>query len=142
MTAHQLLLFLHLLVIATGIGFSLSNFINVLLALKGQPETGKGLALHRMTIARLGDVVIALIWVTGLAALWMRGGMEGLGASFHAKLGFVVLLTLAHGFGRYTAGQIRRTGNMGLLPRLGTAGFAVWASAVAALALAIVTFSG
>lgn len=142
MSLTQTVLFLHLLAIATGLGFSLSNFINVRLALKGVPETGKGLALQRMTIARLGDFVIALIWLTGLAALWLRGGFDGLGGSFHAKLGFVVLLTAAHGLGRATAGQIKRTGNMALLPRLGTAVLIVWASAVVALGLAVVTFSG
>jgi hypothetical protein len=33
MTAHQLLLILHLLVIALGLGFSASNFINTRLSL-------------------------------------------------------------------------------------------------------------
>lgn len=142
MTVHQLVLALHLLVIAIGIGFSLSNVINVRLAMKGGAEVAKGLALQRLTIARAGDGVIALIWITGLIALWQRGGMAGLGGGFHAKLAFVMLLTLAHGFARYTASQIKLTGNMALLPRIGLAGACVWASAVVALVLGVVTFNG
>jgi hypothetical protein len=141
-SSQQIILVLHLLMIATGIGLSFSNLINIRLALRSVPETGKGLALQRMTVARWGDGVIALIWVTGLLALWQRGGLQGLGGAFHAKLAFVVLLTLAHGFGRYTAGQIKRSGNMGLLPRLGFAVACVWASAVAALVLAVVSLGG
>lgn len=142
MTASQLVLTLHLFFIALGIGLSFSNLVNIRLALAGVADTGKGLALQRMTVSRIGDIVIALIWVTGLLALWQRGGMAGLGGSFHAKLAFVVLLTLAHGLARMLAGRIKRTGNMALLPRVGIAIGVVWLSAVVALLLAVVTFHG
>lgn len=142
MTGSQIVLALHLLAISLGIGLSFSNLINIRLALSGVADTGKGLALQRMTVSRFGDGIIALIWLTGLLALWLRGGMAGLGTSFHAKLAFVLVLTLAHGAARLLASRIKLTGNMALLPRVGIAVAVVWLSAVAALLLAVVTFDG
>jgi hypothetical protein len=138
-SSHQALLIFHLLVIALGIGFSTSNFINTRLALRGDGEAQKGLGLHRMTIARWGDGVIALIWLSGGLLLWMRG-MEGLPGSFHVKLLFVVLLTLCHGMTRATAGKMQREKNVALLPRLSLFVGGVAISAVVALVLAVLTF--
>jgi uncharacterized membrane protein len=140
MTTHQLLLFIHVLVIALGIGFTASNFINARLALGQVGEMAKGLGLQRRTIARFGDGVILLIWVTGALLLWQRGGMAGLPPAFHVKLLFVVLLTVFHGLGRATGEKMRREGTMAALPKLGWLILAAWLSAVAALAGAVMAF--
>jgi uncharacterized membrane protein len=141
MSTHQFLLALHLLVIALGIGFTASNFINARLALGQTGDMAKGLGLHRATIARFGDVVIALIWITGGLLIWQRGGMAGLPPAFHVKLLFVILLTVFHGLGRMTAGKMRREGNMAALPRLGWFILGGWVSAVVALVCAVLAFA-
>jgi uncharacterized membrane protein len=139
MTLQQLLFTLHLIVIALGIGLTASNFINTRLALGNGTEHSKGLGLQRHVISRFGDAVIALIWVTGLVLLSMRG-TESLPPAFHAKLAFVVLLTLLHGFGRATGGKMRRSGDLALLPRLSQVTLLGWLSAVAALVCAVLAF--
>jgi hypothetical protein len=141
MTAHKLLLILHLLVIALGLGFSASNFINTRLSLGQGGELAKGLGLHRRTIARFGDGVIALIWISGLALLWQRG-TDGLLPAFHVKMLFVVLLTLFHGLGRATGEKMRRDGNMALLPRLSLFIGGGALSAMLALGTAVLAFDG
>jgi hypothetical protein len=139
MTSHLLVLTLHLIVIALGVGLTASNFINTRLALSSGSDHAKGLGLHRHTISRLGDGVIALIWITGLLLLWMRGA-NGLTSAFHVKMAFVVLLTVMHGFARATGGKMRRSGNLDMLPRLSNIILLGWLSAVAALVCAMLAF--
>ena len=141
MTIHSLLVFLHLLAIALGVGFSTSNIINTRLALGNGADFAKGLALQRRTIARFGDGVIALIWITGLVLIWQRG-TQGLPAAFHAKMLFVVLLTLFHGYGRMLGERMRRDGNMAALPKLSLVVSGVAASALVALLCAVIAFRG
>jgi uncharacterized membrane protein len=133
-----LILMLHLMLIAMGTGMSFSNVVNLRLARQGG-ELAKGLALQRRTIARIGDGVIAFIWVTGLILVWMIG-TAGLGGWFIAKIAVVVMLTASHGMARRTAGEIMRGGNASLLPRLELFVSGVWVSALAAIALAVVAF--
>ena len=144
MSTHQMLLAFHFLCVAMGIGFSASNFVNVRLALAQAGDAakafGSGLGLQRRTIARFGDGVITLIWISGGLLLWNRG-MEGLSSAFHVKIMFVVLLTVFHGLGRATGERMRRSGNAVYLPRLGWFIFASWASAVFALICAVLTFA-
>jgi uncharacterized membrane protein len=140
MTTHQLMLFFHLLMIALGIGFSASNFINVRLALPWTDHFAKGLALQRRTIARMGDSVILLIWISGALLLWQRG-MTGLPQAFHIKLLFVVLLTVFHGLARMTGEKMRLEGTTAALPRLGMFIFLGWLSAVVALFCAVWAFA-
>jgi uncharacterized membrane protein len=140
-TLQTILVFLHLLVIALGIGFSTSNFINTRLALGQGADFAKGLALHRRTIGRFGDAVIALIWITGLILLSQRGWQVS-SPAFHAKLMFVVLLTLLHGYGRSLGERMRREGKLDSLPRLSLIIGATAASAILALLCAEIAFRG
>jgi uncharacterized membrane protein len=131
------LLIAHLMLIAMGTGMSFSNFINVRLARGQGGDIAKGLALQRRMIARIGDGVIALIWLTGLALWWY---VSPAGGWFHAKLAIVVLLTLSHAMARRTAGEIAKSGNAALLPRLEIFIAGVWLSALAAILLAVIAF--
>ncbi len=139
MSLHQLLLSLHLIFIASGVGLSFSNFINARLSLGTSGDVAKGLALQRRWVSRIGDGVIAGIWITGAALLSARG-MEGLNSWFHAKLAFVVLLTLSHIMARRTGGKMMRSGNAVLLPRLSLYILGVWISAMMAVVLAVLAF--
>jgi uncharacterized membrane protein len=141
MTLQMALVILHLLMIAMGIGLSLSNFINTKLALKNGGEFSKGLALQRRTIGRMGDGVIALIWVTGIILLTQRAG-QGLPPAFHVKLLFVIGLTLFHALARRDGETMRKNQNAGLLPRQSNFILAVWLCAVAALICAVIAFGG
>ncbi|NJM29425.1 MAG: hypothetical protein HC855_04320 [Rhizobiales bacterium] len=137
---HTLILILHIMVIALGTGLSFSNLVNTRLAEGKSGEMAKGLGLQRMTIAKIGDGVIALIWITGLALLWLRGGVSD--PWFHAKLAFVVLLTVSHAMARRTGGQLARTGNMALLSSLQLFIAGVFVSALASILFAMLAFHG
>jgi uncharacterized membrane protein len=134
----KLLLIAHLILIAMGTGMSFSNFVNVRLAQGQSGDIAKGLALQRRTIARIGDAVIVLIWVSGLALLWAAAPETS--GWFYAKIGFVVLLTASHAMARRTGVEFARSGNTALLSRLELFAAGVWLSALAAILLAVIAF--
>jgi uncharacterized membrane protein len=139
----QLLLAAHLILIAMGTGMSFSNLVNVRLARGETGERFKALAAQRRIIAQIGDGVIALIWLTGIALLYATDP-RALASNgwFQAKLAFVVLLTLNHFLARRMAGTMARTGDPSLLPRLEMFIGGVWLSALVAICLAVLAFSG
>jgi uncharacterized membrane protein len=139
LTLHSAAVALHLLVIALGLGFSVSNFINTRIALSNDPDFAKGLALHRRTIARFGDAVIALIWITGLLLIWLNWPLS-LSSAFHVKMLFVVVLTLLHGYGRSLGEKMRREASLANLPRLSGVIGGVGLCATAALLCAVLAF--
>lgn len=134
------MLIMHFTFMGLGIGLSCANFVNTRLAAGQTGDIANGLALQRRTIASIGDTVITLIWLSGFLLLQLRG-WEGLNAWFHAKIGFVVLLTLSHFMARRTGAEMMRSGNSSLLPRLSLYIAGVWVSALAALALAVLAFN-
>ena len=134
----KLLLIAHLILIAMGTGMSFSNFVNIRLAQGQSGDIAKGLALQRRVIGRIGDAVIALIWVSGLALFWTAAPETS--GWFHAKLGFVVLLTASHIMARRTGIAFARSGNAALLARLELFAAGVWLSALAAILLAVIAF--
>jgi uncharacterized membrane protein len=132
------LLVVHLMAIAMGTGMSFSNFINTGLAVREEGERFKALGLQRKTLSQIGDGVIALIWITGLALFWLHGPIGS--GWFHAKLGMVAVLTASHIMARRTGGELARTGNRALLVRLRFFTAGVWLSALLAIALAVMAF--
>jgi uncharacterized membrane protein len=136
------LLIAHLMVIAVGTGMSFGNYINLRHAQRETGDRAAALAGLRRTIARIADVVIALIWITGLALLWawMASGGPAPGGWFYAKLGFVVVLTVCHGLARATAGRMARTKDAALLGRVEFFVAGVWLSALASIVLAVIAF--
>jgi hypothetical protein len=137
-----ILLIAHLMAIAIGTGMSFGNYVNLRRAGGETGERAAGLAGLRRVIGRIGDVVIALIWATGLALLWLwvAGGGVAPGGWFHAKLGFVVLLTICHGLARATSARMARSGDTALLGRVELLVAGVWLSALASIGLAVIAF--
>jgi uncharacterized membrane protein len=140
----QLLLMAHLILIAMGTGMSFSNLVNVRLSQGEQGERFKALGRQRRAIAQIGDGIIALIWLSGIALVFTMDAREALASNgwFQAKLAFVVLLTLNHFMARRTAGAMARGGSTTLLPRLQMFIGGVWLSAVVAICLAVLAFRG
>ncbi|MGH6875362.1 MAG: CopD family protein, partial [Aestuariivirgaceae bacterium] len=125
-----------------GTGMSFSNLVNVRLSFDEQGERFKALARQRRVIAQIGDGVIVLIWVTGIALMFAADAPRALAANgwFQAKFAFVVLLTLNHFMARRTAGVLARSGNAALLPKLQMFVGGVWLSAIVAICLAVLAF--
>jgi uncharacterized membrane protein len=140
MSFNAVILALHLIAIAMGIGMTFSNLVNASLSLGNPAEFQKGLGLQRRMIGRIGDVVILSIWVTGGLALWLRGH-QGLGTAFSFKMAFVILLTIAHIRGRTLGERMRREAHLNHVKDQRNLMLAGWALAVAALVCAVITFA-
>ena len=136
------LLIAHLMAIAVGTGMSFGNYVNLRRAAGETGERAAGLAGLRRIIGRIGDVVIALIWASGLALLWLwvTEGGPAPGGWFYAKLGFVVLLTLCHVLARLTSARMAKSGDTSLLGRVELLVAGVWLSALASIGLAVLAF--
>ena len=136
------LLIAHIMAIAVGTGMSFGNYVNLRLAAGETGERAAALAGLRRTIGRIGDIIIVLIWASGLALLWlwMAQGSPAPGGWFYAKLGFVVVLTVCHGLARHASERMARTKNAALLGRIELFVAGVWLSALASIVLAVIAF--
>lgn len=119
MTLHQLLLSIHLLAVAYGLGIGMSNFLNMRVARGQSGDIAKGLAMHRVAMVRYTDIAIATILVSGLLLVLAAGGVSATAPWFTIKMLAVVVLVLCYGGMRYTMGEMKRTGNMALAARIG-----------------------
>ena len=135
-----ILLIAHLIAIATGTGMSISNYINLRIASGETGDRRASLAYLRKVLARIADIVIAAIWLTGIGLWWVLPPADQPNSWFMLKIGFVVLLTLCHGLARVTAARMARTGDQTLYPRLELLVSGVWLSALAAITLAVLAF--
>lgn len=135
-----LLLIIHLIAIATGTGMSIANYVNLRMAAGLTGEGAKALSALRRMLARIADVVIATIWISGVGLWSVLPPADQPNSWFIVKLGFVVLLTVCHGLARMTAGRMARTGDKSLLGRLELLVSGVWLSALAAIILAVLAF--
>ncbi len=138
------LLALHLLALAIGTGMSLANLLNLRLSPRQAPDGAAALAMLRLTLGRVGDVVITLLWLSGLALLWRMmatGAQAGdLPPAFHAKMLLVVILTSCHAASRWAGLQALRHGRAQLLGVARACTLGVFLSSVGAILLAVATF--
>ena len=135
-----ILLIAHLIAIATGTGMSIANYINIRIAAGETGDRRAALAFLRRILARIGDIVILAIWITGIGLFYSLPPQDEPNSWFMVKIGFVVLLTICHGLARMTAGKMMRTGDQSLYPRMELLVSGVWMSALAAITLAVLAF--
>ncbi len=138
---------LHLTVLALGTGMSFANWLNWRLARNmADDEAGSSaLARLRLLTGRVGDVVIALIWISGIALVMRFTGAEAANAgalppAFHAKMLLVVLLTLFHGISRWAGLRVSRQGRTSLVPVASSAALGAALSAIGSIVLAVASF--
>jgi uncharacterized membrane protein len=89
----QFLFILHLLAFGSAMGATVGNFSAMMLM---QQSPGDAPALRKLPplLARVGQVALAVLWVTGPLMIWIKfGGVEGLDWTFWAKIVCVLLLT-------------------------------------------------
>jgi len=135
-----ILLIAHLIAIATGTGMSIANYINIRIAAGETGDRRAALAFLRRILARIGDIVILAIWITGIGLFYSLPPQDEPNSWFMVKIGFVVLLTICHGLARMTAGKMMRTGDQSLYPRMELLVSGVWMSALAAIIFAVLAF--
>jgi uncharacterized membrane protein len=135
-----ILLVAHLIAIATGTGMSISNYINIRIASGEKGERAAALGYLRRVLARIADIVILTIWITGVGLWSVLPPVDEPNSWFVVKFGFVIVLTLCHGLARMTAGRMMRTGDQSLYARMELLVSGVWISALAAIILAVLAF--
>jgi len=135
-----ILLIAHFIAIATGTGMSIANYINIRVAAGQKGDSRAGLVYLRRTLARIADIVIAAIWITGVGLWWILPEPEQPNSWIHLLLAAAVLMTACHGLARMTAGKMARTGDDSLYPRMELLVSGVWLSALAAIVLAVLAF--
>ena len=135
-----ILLIAHLIAIATGTGMSIANYINIRIAAGETGDRREALAFLRRILARIADIVILAIWITGIGLFYSLPPDGEPNSWFMVKIGFVLLLTLCHGLARMTAGRMIRTGDQSLYPRMELLVSGVWMSALAAIIFAVLAF--
>ena len=134
------LLVLHLLGLACGLSVPFSNMIMGALIDKAAPPEKPILARFPPAMMRVGDIGLALLWITGPAMLFTKyNGFAGMPWTFHVKLLGVVALTLCVG---YIHSQAKRafSGDQAALARVKNVGKVALLSALTALVFAVLTF--
>jgi hypothetical protein len=127
---NTILLILHLLGFGMGFAVSLANNVVMMLLPNVPPEQAAGLRRFSPIMARIGDVGVVLLLVTGVTLLFTKyGGFAGVAVlpnpqAFWAKMICVLLIIGLVGLIHMTVARIQR-GDMsaaGRMPSLGKAG--------------------
>ena len=135
-----ILLIAHFFAIATGTGMSIANYVNIRIAAGEKGDRQAALAYLPRVLARFADVIIAMVWITGLALWWsLPPGIEPT-SWIHVLLFFAVTMTLCHGLARMTAAKMARSGDMSLYPRMELFAAGVWTSQLLAIIFAVLAF--
>lgn len=139
--AIRVLLVLHFLGLAMGLSAAFGNMTMAGLMVKATPDERRTLARFPAAIARVGDIGLLLLWLSGLTLVFVKwngfGNMPGL---FHAKLTAVVLMTLAVGF-RHSLAKKVAAGDPAAIAKAQTTGKVGFLLAVTTVALAVWTFN-
>jgi uncharacterized membrane protein len=135
------LLALHFLGLAMGFATGFGNMIMAGIIAKATPEERRALMKFPPAIARVGDVGLVLLWLTGLTLVFVKwGGFGNMPGLFHAKLTAVVLMTLLIGFVHSQAKGIA-AGDAAAIGRVEIAGKSIFLLAVTTVVLAVWTFN-
>ncbi len=134
------LLILHFFGLAFGLSVSIANIVMLGVIAKAAPGERPVLARFLPAMSRVGQVGLALLWVTGLAMLYTRwNGFNGLPWTFHVKLTAVVVLTLAVTYLARLERRIQK-GDASAAAQMRAFGGIATLSAVTAVIFAVVTF--
>lgn len=104
---NEVLLILHFLGFGAGMAASVGNF-TVMQLIQKAPGDAPVLAKVPPVLARVGQVGLAVLWVTGIILIWsIWGGPAFLHWAFWVKLACVVLLTAVIVFLDLTIKKVR-----------------------------------
>jgi hypothetical protein len=135
------MLFLHLFGLMLGAAGGIASRLVMRRAAGLPEEQAAPLRALGPALANLSAVGVGLLWLTGLALVWLRGGSAGLPMAFWIKMAFVAALTLAIGLIHHAYADIRR-GDKAAAARLPVLGVIAGLSSVLAVLFAVIAFSG
>ncbi len=139
--AIRALLVLHFLGLAMGFAAGFGSMVMAGLMAKATPDERRTLSRFPPAIARVRDIGLVLLWVTGLTLVFLKwDGFGSMPPLFHAKLTAVVLMTLAIGFVHSLARKVA-AGDPVAIARTQTAGTVIFLLSVTIVTLAVWTFN-
>lgn len=137
----KVLLTFHLLGLVMGFSAPFANMILGPMIQGASPADREAYLRFPPRIARVSDVGLALLWITGLAMVFTKyGGFAGLPWTFHVKLTAVVVLTVAVGMIHANMKKAFVAKDPAALARIQAIGKVSFLSAVTALVFAVATF--
>lgn len=114
---NEILLILHLFGFAMGVAAAFGNGF-VFMTMQGSPGDTPVLARLMPRFARLGQIGLGLLWITGIIMVWSTyGGPGNLPALFWWKLALVILVTAVVALLGITLKRVQ-AGDRSLAPRL------------------------
>lgn len=142
MSYNQILLILHLLAMALGIGITFSNLVNFRLVKSQSGDVAKGLNMQRVATHRYTDIAFVTILATGILMLANLGGNLGVSPWFHIKMAAVLVYVVGYVVARYTVMHIENGGDMALTKRIKMFAHIAITGAVLAVIFAVLAFGG
>ena len=112
---YQVLLALHFLGLALGLGASFAQLTLGLSARELPAGERTSLALRTLSLSKNGSYGLLLLIVTGVGMMLMRGVSATFavgGGAFHGKLTLVVLMIGVLGFSQVVGARARRSGSV------------------------------
>ncbi|KQT55187.1 MULTISPECIES: hypothetical protein [unclassified Aureimonas] len=137
----ELLKIAHLVMIAMASGLTLAQYVTLRASVGREEEAGLDMA--RRTLADLATFAVVFVWVSGVLLLWSRLGADGPGVTawFHAKVGFVLLFSVAHFVQRAKGARLRTSDDRTAVRRAAERWASVaWLMSLLAITLAVVSF--
>lgn len=140
---YLVLLMLHFLGLAIGVGASFASF-TLRRASANLPEAERtGFMLRALSVAKNGSYGLLLLLVSGLAMFFMRGPgavMAAGGPALHAKLTLVVILCGVVGYSQALGKRAREAGGGAALRKLPAVSNAILLLGIAIVISAVIAF--
>lgn len=133
---------IHLLAMGLGVGFAaVKAILGARARLAGEAIAAEHRTVQQIT-GRIGAWSLLLIWVTGLAMLFMRYGSDLgiMGWGFHAKMLFAVIFSLLTLYALHISARARARGTRPDAATMRMAGMAGTAALLLTVIFAVIAF--
>lgn len=140
---YELFLYLHFIGLAMGVGTGFANLALGVAMKDVPPEERVKVALRNMVLAKNGSIGLALLIVSGVGLMLMRGVSATFawgGPAFHAKLTLVVLFIGVFGYMQMLGARAKREQGGPALAKLPKIGRVMFILALAIVAAAVIAF--
>ena len=141
--AYLVLLMIHFVGLALGVGASFASFTLRKAAAELEPDERNRFALRALRVSKNGSYGLLALLVSGLGMFFMRGPgavMAAGGPAFHAKLTLVVILCGAVGYSQALGKRAREAGGGPALAKLPAVGTAISLLGVGIIICAVIAF--
>jgi uncharacterized membrane protein len=140
---YLVLLMLHFVGLALGVGASFSLFTLRKASVEMEPAERTKFMLRALSVSKNGSFGLLLLLVSGLGMFFMRGPgavMAAGGPAFHAKLTLVVILCGVAGYSQVLGKRARQANGGAALAKLPAVGNASLLLGVAIVIAAVIAF--